>query len=598
MGQVYEAIDTSLDERVALKILTGVTADALERFRREVKLTRKIVHRNVARMFDLGEYGNDRFLTMELIEGAPIDRNIALSWPQLQAIAVQICDGLAAAHAVGVVHRDLKPDNILIETATGRAVITDFGIARTISSDTVTTQVGTPIGTPGYMSPEQLAGANVDARSDLFSLGIMLYELATGYRPWDGANVIAIAVAQATTPPRVFIQRVEVPAAFIDLIAACLSLDPALRPASAADLSIAIAAANRNSEPQRTWAVRKPSAPDESLGSIPLPVVQQYLRARAEMRGFWGSHVARAAELLDEAMQLAPNSAAIAGAYALACVQSWVMSASPAGAQRARAALARALPMGHGDAFLASYYYWSNQRDPLRGAADLGRAIARMPMSGLAQEFAGRLLAEVDGVAAAREHFTTAIELEPGRSAIISADLARLDGLSGAWPQADARVAALVSDQRAGIVELGHVIRARLAAWRGDVRTMMESVSMFTPQINESAARLATTLSVLHASGALDPEAWRWFLAQFEGGDQPQRQHLMTLQVLAECALALDRVDTGLDVLRAAVERGLVDRVWFAHCPLFGKLAHERGFVAMRSEVATRAEQLLAAFGR
>ncbi|HEY0250976.1 MAG TPA: serine/threonine-protein kinase, partial [Kofleriaceae bacterium] len=143
MGRVYEAIDVELDERIALKVLRpGMSEEAIERFRREVKLTRRIQHRNVARMFDIGDHDGEKFLTMELVVGEALKAgNAPLPWQQLRSIAEQICAGLAAAHAIGVVHRDLKPDNILLEAETGRAVITDFGIARTTEEAGVT-QIG------------------------------------------------------------------------------------------------------------------------------------------------------------------------------------------------------------------------------------------------------------------------------------------------------------------------------------------------------------------------------------------------------------------------------------------------------------------------
>src|SRR5262249_50372198 len=150
--------------------------------------------------------------------------------------------GLAAAHQTGVVHRDLKPDNVLLERGTDRAVITDFGIARH-GDDPGVTQVGAIVGTPRYMAPEQLAGREVDARADLFSLGVMLFELATGTRPWPGDNAVAIAVSQATSEPLTIDPTTNhVPSAFAAIIAACLQLDASDRPASAEAVRQAIAA--------------------------------------------------------------------------------------------------------------------------------------------------------------------------------------------------------------------------------------------------------------------------------------------------------------------------------------------------------------------
>jgi len=258
MGRVYEAIDSELGERVALKMLrAGLSDDALERFRREVRLTRRIQHRNVARMFDIGEHAGDRFLTMELVDGASLARELgrAMPWVQLAPLAIQLCEGLAAAHRVGVVHRDLKPDNILIERATERAVITDFGVARS-DDDAMVTQAGSIVGTPRYMAPEQLAGHEVDARSDIFSLGVVLYELATGVRPWAGDNAIALAVAQATQPARPIVSSI-LPPGFVALLERCLECDRRRRPASVGELLATLQAPDAMAPPTTTSTPRR-----------------------------------------------------------------------------------------------------------------------------------------------------------------------------------------------------------------------------------------------------------------------------------------------------------------------------------------------------
>ena len=739
MGRVYEAVDIELDERVALKVLRpGLSEDAIERFRREVKLTRRIQHRNVARMFDIGEHRGEKFLTMELVSGESLKPGgTRLPWPRLKAIAEQICAGLAAAHATGVVHRDLKPDNILLETDTGRAVITDFGIART-AEDSGVTQVGAVIGTPRYMSPEQLAGGEVDARSDLFSLGVMLFELATGERPWPGDNAIAVAVAQATSEPRVMdTTTTGIPPAFGDVIAACLQLDPEARPASAAEVGAAIASGNpiartrpaRSSKPPPlpvAPAVRHEStvppfataAAPTSLGVLPTQcapadqylaegmredltdtlsttpglrvrpaghiemtatsdpraigrdlavdhvvvstlrrtasglriaarlinvadgfqiwahktevpeaeilaqaeqlargiaqalstraaeatrptdprAVEHYLRARAEMRHFWGFHIMRAAEQLEKAVEYAPTSPPILGAYAFAAVMAWVMSSVPDAAERARKALDRALPYGHGEAYLAAASYWTNQGDPERGAHNLGIALVRAPMSAHAQELAGRIVVEVEGLVTARHHFETAIGLDPGRAQIVASDLARLEALSGQWDSADARVASLLSDPDPAMVQLGHVLRARFAAWRGRANDMLESVARFAPRMGEGASRISDFMSQLARTGNVPPDAWQRFLGQFSGADQPQRQQLMGLQLLSEGALMFDRYEVALDTLSIAASRGLMDRVWLDHCPLFLKIAKQPRYLDLRVQVAQRAQRVLAAF--
>jgi serine/threonine protein kinase len=206
MGRVYRVIDKQIDEEVALKVLRPeIAADekTIDRFRNELKLARKISHANVCRMYHLGIEDDIPYITMEYVSGedlgAVIRRKGRLDVKEAVTLAGQVSAGLAEAHRLGVVHRDLKPQNIMIDRA-GRARILDFGIARTVET-TGSTETGMFIGTPDYMSPEQVSGQHVDQRSDIYSVGIILFEMLTGRRPFLGDTPLAIALKHKTAPP-------------------------------------------------------------------------------------------------------------------------------------------------------------------------------------------------------------------------------------------------------------------------------------------------------------------------------------------------------------------------------------------------------------
>lgn len=232
MGTVYRARDRALDENVALKLLKkelAVNPDLVERFRREVKLARRVTHRNVARVFDIGAHGQQPFLSMELIDGVSlaeiVSRRGKLPPAEVHATAAAVCAGLAAAHNAGVVHRDLKPENVLVEL-TGRAVITDFGVACALTERELPFGAGGAlVGSPAYMAPEQVEGiADIDARADIYALGVMLYELLTGDTPWDGGTVFAIAAARLVRDPPDPRERVpDIPAIYAQIVMKCMA---------------------------------------------------------------------------------------------------------------------------------------------------------------------------------------------------------------------------------------------------------------------------------------------------------------------------------------------------------------------------------------
>jgi serine/threonine protein kinase len=206
MGEVYRVEDKKVGQEVALKLIKPEIAankKTIDRFRHELKTARMISHRNVCRMFDLGEEKGTYFITMEYIAGEDLKsfmrRSKQLALRTAISIAKQISDGLTEAHRLGVVHRDLKPGNIMIDKE-GNARIMDFGIARSLEANGITGE-GIIVGTPEYMSREQVEGTDVDQRSDIYSLGILLYEMVTGEVPFKGDTAFAIALKHKSEQP-------------------------------------------------------------------------------------------------------------------------------------------------------------------------------------------------------------------------------------------------------------------------------------------------------------------------------------------------------------------------------------------------------------
>jgi TolB-like protein/predicted Ser/Thr protein kinase len=233
MGSVYCVRDHELDELVALKLLETASPELVVRFRREVRLARRVTHRNTARTYDLGEHGGLRFLTMEYVEGESLRERCKQASPSLAElldIGRQIADGLAAAHAAGVVHRDLKPANVLLERG-GRVVITDFGIARALHVGDASLQTRGALGTPAYMAPEQLSGERVGPAADVYALGLMLHELLTGALPFADPNPMQTALARLSARPPDLASSHGVDPRLAKLVAQLLARAPEHRPA-------------------------------------------------------------------------------------------------------------------------------------------------------------------------------------------------------------------------------------------------------------------------------------------------------------------------------------------------------------------------------
>ncbi len=733
MGRVYEVTDTELGENVALKMLRGDLDDeSLARFRREVRLTRKIQHENIARMFDIGETANgEKFLTMELVLGDSLASALGkpMPWPELQQIAIQICRGLAAAHDKGVVHRDLKPDNVLVERATKRAVLTDFGIARG-ADDTQgnVTQTGMVVGTPRYMAPEQLAGRTTDARSDLFSLGVMLYELASGLRPWAGDNPIAIAVAIATQP----MQPLRVPGlppGFVAIVESLLAVDPAQRPVSATDVGARLAALTSASAVAATGPTQMAPAvttgsgrgiapPDEESTIAVLPLtasaedeyladgmredlidmlstskglrvrpagsidarrldpreagrelgvdhvvsgsvrrtpsglriaarlvgvadgfqiwahridcteaevlaigdqlgraivealssrasnrhsvptdpraVELYLRARAELRRFWGDHALAASKLLEEATQIAPDSPQIAGLLACASVFAWAKLNKPELLDKARRAVERGLALDHPEAYLAASQLHWNLGELEASAHDLRIGLERAPMNALAHEMLGRLLIEVDPSLIGRQHLETAMSLDPTRRTIIISDIARLDAMDARWEDANRLVGELLSHADIAVIQFGTMLAMRLAIWRGDLDalgTMLDDPNSRLPAFGNE---IATVVRRWRSERVFDRVLWDATLAQLMSPERPKRMQLTVFQRAIELAALCEQHEAALSAFQSATERGLTDLVWANRCPLFARYQAEPRWKAGRELIEARAARVFA----
>jgi serine/threonine protein kinase len=288
MGEVYQAQDTRLDRDVALKFLPAHyvdTPDALERFRREARAISSLNHPNICTLYDVGEHEGQPFLVMERIEGQSLKQRLAggaLAAGEALSIASQVCEALEAAHAKGIVHRDIKPANIFI-TSRGAVKILDFGLAKLRSEpqpaleaalnlpasapESTITILGRAMGTASYMSPEQARGEDVDGRSDLFSLGVVLYHLATGTRPFEADTPDQTREAILTrrpVPPRQ--RNAAIPVKLERIILKALEKDRTERYQSAAELRADVERLRRPASWRSRWPAAVAAALLLSLG--------------------------------------------------------------------------------------------------------------------------------------------------------------------------------------------------------------------------------------------------------------------------------------------------------------------------------------------
>jgi serine/threonine-protein kinase len=247
MGIVYQAHDRRLEEAVAIKTLRrqalSTDPSLLDRFKQEIRLARRITHPNVLRTHDLGDCNGLRFLSMEFVAGRTLGQLIEsekiLPVEVGLRIAKQVCCGLAAIHALGIVHGDIKPQNVMVEPS-GRAKIMDFGSAH-LASEGGKTGHGLVVGTLGYMSPEQARGRPLDFRSDIYSLGVLLYEIFTGSLPFEGDTPVSVALKHVhNTPPPPRSKNSRIDPGIASIVVRCIEKAPAARFQSARELHEAL----------------------------------------------------------------------------------------------------------------------------------------------------------------------------------------------------------------------------------------------------------------------------------------------------------------------------------------------------------------------
>jgi serine/threonine-protein kinase len=248
MGTVYQALQPAMKRMVALKLIRPemvTKPDAVARFHKEMMVTARIEHPNTIRVYDFGDEHGQLYLAMELLAGASlrqvIDGARRLDVARMVRIGKQVANALGAIHGHGVVHRDLKPDNVILLDSFGErdfVKVLDFGIAKVLDEQIRLTATGKPIGTPTYMAPEQAMGLAVDPRTDLYALGVMLYQMASGRVPFDAQLTGTMLLAHAHEIPTPILARApDLPAELARLIMELLEKAPDARPASAAEVA-------------------------------------------------------------------------------------------------------------------------------------------------------------------------------------------------------------------------------------------------------------------------------------------------------------------------------------------------------------------------
>lgn len=630
MGSVYRAHDLELDEVIAVKILRPELASSpgvIELFKREVKLARRVAHPNVARMFDIGRSSDTRFLTMEYVEGPSlvdvIERGRGLAVARVVEISIAIASALDAAHEAQVVHRDLKPENVLLAPG-GRVVVTDFGIARAFESmHDAGSEAHGPLGSPAYMSPEQVQGNPADPRSDLYSLGVVMFEALTGSLPFSARSGFALAAERATHPvPEVRKLRPAVPAALASLVERCLERGPARRHASAADLledlrrvaaemgepslrpSNPPKASLRSSTPRASSSCPPESGPPESGQHL------EGLTRKAEIAfrdGLTLGH-GRAAELYAEIARRAPGDPDHLARQAVASLWHWffgattgceaggslAMVAVPPDAPRADAekAIERALSIDpdHLEARYARALLSSFSGDGTAAALEIMSAF-ELGANAHLHELFGQLLRESGAGMSARRELEAALLLD-GEMLVANLELARLSALEGDWAAADRSFARVMHPRDPRCAPQRRRFAARMALWKGDFEGARDIASSGDPSL-PGIDRVYRLLQERDPK----PDLQRHF-DDAEGAHGCAKAVAVMRQFEAEIACGLGDVEWAILAVSRAIEAGLADVMWMDRCPALEPVRRDERSTNLRAVLEARASRLRNAVAR
>ena len=639
MGSVYRALDTELDELVALKVLRPEltrSGEMVERFRREVKLARRVTHPNVARTFDIGEHHGERFLTMELIEGESLatvlSREGALRLPRAIEIAEAIATGLSAAHAAGVVHRDLKPDNVLIERRKaqaareptdgletdrlGRIVLTDFGIARAyLEPARALTRGGMTLGTPEYMAPEQLEmKTEIDARADLYAVGVILYEMVVGDRPWNGDSPFSIAAARLVGPPPDPRARAVLPDALADIIMRCMARRPDDRFARAEEVRVAlqslppsfhraaqaehlprarstVACASTLPPPAEVIAPIEPSPPS----MLDAEIVELDRRARLLAVSPSLEDNDRAIALYESALQRDEDHPSVNAGYASAMLRRFVATEGGIDdtveiSAMLERALSRAPSLSEPWIVRAGLAF---ELGDLEGAVrDLQRARAVGSHSAESLRLEGRILVELGDLVGAVAAFASAIERAPERPEARWDEAAALT-LAGDRSALEAALSAGAPMLRSFSSFLS---ATRIALWHHDRRAGEMLLSHAKRVTFDRKELVLASLSSLVRTGGAATDVHALLDAQGEASADVPRRRCLYHQLGVELGALFGDAERALDSLDRAERVGLCDLSWLERCALLAPLRHAPRFQSVLGRARTRADRARAMF--